>query len=70
VVGLKGVKFSEVASNFFVNDLKINLANQSGFGIDDIDIYFGGEEMIDGTEISKYGLENQSIIICTVRSRL
>lgn len=70
VIGIPQISSLAVGKNWVLDEVRYQLARESGVKQDDIDVYFGGEKMVMDLIVSNCGIQDDSIITVVLHSRV
>ena len=70
VIGIPQISSLAVGKNWLLDEVRYQLARESGIKQDDIDVYFGGEKMVMDLVVSNCGIQEDSIITVVLHSRV
>ncbi len=70
VIGIPQISSLAVGKNWMLDEVRYQLARESGIKQDDIDVYFGGEKMVMDLVVSNCGIQEDSIITVVLHSRV
>ena len=70
VIGIPQISSLSVGKNWALEEVRYQLARESGVKQDDIEVYFGGEKMVMDLVVSNCGIQDDSIITAVLLSRV
>lgn len=70
VIGIPNISSMNIGPNWTIEEVRFILARDSGLKHDDIDLFFGGEKLVNDLVASNCGIHEESIITAVLHSRI